>query len=343
MKNKKIINYILSLLMFLMFVSSSSYAIERTQEIQLEKGWNAVYLEVDPVVEKQNLSAYMMPKGEDNKTVSTPISIIATYYPRSSSVEYIDDPSKSGWKKATWNRWIRDDLEDSFLTNLYDLEANQGYLVKADKAFVWKVKGEVRDLKRRWQPNSFNLVGFNVVSPAPTFYQYFQNNLSVKALAEGPVYSLVNGQWKKVNMLDTAIEPNKAYWVYSKNTTEFQGVLDVEEESGSSELAFLDIVNRKTISLKNSSSQSISVVVSLENNHVPLSLIGKNNLFETTYTAVNTHVKTLNIAGNENAKLELAVRRNEITGNEKQEGLLKFLVSGVNEVQYIPLSAYGGK
>lgn len=330
-------------LLILLLLQLNVHAIERTQEIQLEKGWNAVYLEVDPVIEKQDFSSYMMPKGEDNKTITTPISIIATYYPRFSSVEYIDDPSTSGWKKSTWNRWVRDDLEDAFLTNLYDLEANQGYLVKADKAFVWKVKGEVRDLERRWQPNSFNLVGFNVVSPAQSFYQYFQNNLSVKALAEGPVYSLVNGAWTKVNMFDTAIEPNKAYWVYSTNTTEFQGVLDVSVESGSSELAFLDIVNRKSISLKNSSTQTISVVVSLEDNDVPLSLIGKNNLSETTYSPVNTHVKTLTIAGNESAKLELAVRRNEMTGNEKKEGLLKFLVSGVNEVQYIPLSAYGGK
>jgi hypothetical protein len=82
--------------------------------------------------------------------------------------------------------------------------------------------------------------------------------------------------------------------------------------------------------------------VSLEDNEVPLSLVGKNNLSETTYSPVNTHVKTLTIAGNESAKLELAVRRNEMVGNEKKEGLLKFLVSGVNEVQYIPLSAYGG-
>ena len=112
------------------------------------------------------------------------------------AIEGIQEISlEKGWKKSTWNRWVRDDLPEAFLSNLYDLESNQ------------------------------------------------------------------------------------AYWVYSTNSTEFQGVLDVSEEGGSDELAFLDIVNRKTISLKNSSSQSISVVVSLEDNEVPLSLIGKNILF----------------------------------------------------------------
>jgi len=319
-----------------------AHATERTQEIELEKGWNTVFLEVDPQIEKQDLSAFMMPKGEDNKSIVTPISIIATYYPKFSSVEYIEDPSSIGWKKATWNRWVRDDLPEAFLTNLYDLEVNQAYLVKADKAFTWKVKGEVVDTKRRWQPNSFNLSGFNVTNPAPSFYQYFQNNNSAKAFVNGPVYTLNNGKWEKVNMLDTAVEPNKAYWLYAQNTPEFQGVLDVGVEGGANALNYLDIVNTQTIELKNSSSSPISVTVSLQNNHVPLSLVGKNALSERIYSPVTNHVTSVTVGANEQQNITLAVRRNEIDGTQKQEGLLKFSVAGVNEVYYMSISAYGG-
>ena len=339
--NQKFKMFFLGYLFFIFTIQSD--AIERTQEISLEKGWNSIFLEVDPRIEKQNLSAYMMPKGEDNKSILTPISIISTYYPRYSSVEYIQDPSQSGWKKSTWNRWVRDDLPESFLTNLYDLEANQAYLVKSDRAFVWKVKGEVKDIARRWQPNSFNLLGFNVTAPAPSFYQYLQNNTSSKALLQGPVYRLDKGHWTKINMLDTAIEPNRAYWVYSTNTSEFQGVLDVRIESGASTLSFLDIVDRKTIILKNSSSQTIIINITLEKNAVPLSLVEKNNLSQTIYTPVAQQVKRLTIAGGELAKLSLAVRRNEMVGNQKQEGLLKFSVAGFNEIYYMAVSAYKGE
>lgn len=326
----------------LLVVGILTHAIERTQEIKLKKGWNAVYLEVDPQIEKQNLSAFMMPKGEDNQTVSTPISTIATYYSSYSSVEYIDDPTNIGWKKSSWHRWIREDDPEAFLTNLYDLGSNQGYLVKSDKAFTWKVTGEVKDKKRIWQPNSYNLVGFNIDGYGPSFYQYFQNNNAAKALQEGPVYTLENGSWKKVNMVDTAVEPNKAYWVYAKGTPDFEGVLDVGVQNGSREMIFLDLGANKRIEMKNSSSQVITVTVSLENNQIPLTLVEKNALFERTYTPISGTFKTLTIEGGGYEELMLSVRLNEMTGRVKREGLLKFTVSGVNEVYYIPLSAYGG-
>ncbi|MFK5976969.1 MAG: hypothetical protein QM493_10710 [Sulfurovum sp.] len=332
----------LSLASACILLSSTAYAMERTQVIQLEKGWNAVYLEVDPTVDKQNLSAFMMPLDDANKSISTPISMIATYYTKSSSVEYISDPAKIGWKKATWNRWIRDDLPEAFLSNLYDLEANQGYLVKADKDFVWEVKGEVRDYPRRWQPNSFNLVGFNVSSSAQSFYQYFQNNKATKAFENSIIYTLKEGKWLKVNPIDEEVKANTAYWIYAKGSSKFQGVLDLNIEGGSSELSFLDIVNTKTIELKNTSSSAITVTVTLEDNQVPLSLVGRDKLFNTTYTPVNTLVSTFILVGNSYEKFQLAVRRNEITGNDKKEGLLKFTVSPSAEVFYLAISAYGG-
>ena len=59
------------------------------------------------------------------------------------------------------NKWIRSDLPDSFLTNLYGLEAGRGYLIKSTKDFVWDVIGQVKKIKIRWQPNAFYLTGFH--------------------------------------------------------------------------------------------------------------------------------------------------------------------------------------
>ena len=65
-------------------------------------------------------------------------------------------------------------------------------------------------------------------------------------------------------------------------------------------------------------------------------------LYNSTYTPVNILVKTLTIEGNSKETVKLAVRRNEIIGNDKKEGLLKFEVAQSAEVFYLGISAYGG-
>ncbi len=318
-----------------LLVHSMLYATERIQEIKLEKGWNAIYLEVTPQIEKQNLSAFLMPTASS-------IEMIATYYPKSSSVEYISDPSNIGWKKASWHRWVRDDLPEAFLSNLYDLEANQGYLVKVSSALVWRVKGKVVYNQKPWQPNSFNLIGFKVKNNFSSFYQILQENTSATALINSPIYSLVNGSWTEINIVDEPVQENRAYWVYSDNTAEFQGTLKLDIAHGASKLNFLDIVNNQTVSLINTSSNPISVVVSLEDNSVPLSLMGRDSLYNRTYTSVSTTVTTVSLLGNETKKIKLAVRRNDIVDANEKTGLLKFVVSNTNEVTWVSISAYGG-
>lgn len=330
------------LMSFCLLVCSMAYAAERTQVIELKKGWNAVYLEIDPEVDKQNLSAFLMPIGDDNKTISIPIEMIATYYPKSSSVEYISDPSNISWKKATWHRWVRDDLPEAFLSNLYDLEANQGYLIKSSRDYTWEVKGEVVYRQKAWQPNSFNLRGFKVKDAASSFHNLLQENNSAKPLLDSPIYSLVNGSWTQINIVDEPVKENHAYWVYSDNTAEFQGTLKLDIGNGADNLSFMDIVDTQDIKLRNTSNNPISITISLENNAVPLSLVGRDALYTRTYTPVSSTVDTFVLGANETKIVKLAVRRNEITDTEEKTGLLKFVVTETNEVIWVSISAYGG-
>jgi len=320
-----------------LLLQSALYSAERTQEIKLEKGWNSVYLEVVPQIDEQNISAFLIP-------TASAIEMIATYYPKSSSVEYISDPSNIGWKKASWIRWIRDDLPESFLSNLYDLEANQGYLVKASSAFVWRVKGEVVYKKKPFQPNSFNLRGFKVKnsSSSASFHNLLQENTSAKGLINSPIYKLLDGSWTKINIVDEPVQENRAYWVYSDNTAEFQGTIKLDISNGASKLNFLDIVRTQTVTLTNTSNNPISVVVSLENNSVPLLLVERDALYNRTYTPVTTTVTTVTLLGNDTKKIKLAVDRNKIEDANEKTGLLKFVVSSTNEVIWVSISAYKG-
>ena len=325
----------LSLASACVLLSSMAYAMERTQVIQLEKGWNSVYLEVRPQIDNQNISTFVQSTIAENSTI--PIELITGYFPLNSSVAYIDSPDEEIWKKAGWKTWIRDDLEESFLTNLYSLEAGKAYLIRSSKSFVWTISGEVEKTRTVWQPNNFSFTGFQVGEIDVSFYTLFEDT----ALKNTAVYGLEDGKWKKLSLLDAPVEKGKAYWIFNTGEDNFQGSVELDLDDGASSLNYLDILQTKTISLFNKTNQTKTVILSLENNSVPLSLITKNALYKNIYTAVTTDIQTLTIPANSKALVKLGIRRSEIDDNKERQGVLKMEVKETGEIQRLPISAYG--
>jgi hypothetical protein len=310
-------------------------AIERTQVIQLEKGWNAIYLEVTPKIETQNISTFVQSTIAQNSTI--PIEMITAYFPLNSSIAYIDSPDEEIWKKAGWKTWIRDDLEESFLTNLYSLEAGKAYLIRSSKSFVWTISGEVEKIRTVWQPNNFTFTGFQVGDEDVSFYTLFEDT----ALKNTVVYGLQEGKWEKLSLLDEAIAKGKAYWIFNTGIDNFQGTVELDLDDGASSLNYLDIVQTKTISLFNKTNQPKTVSLSLENNTVPLSLISKNALYENIYTPVISDIQTFTIPANSEAFVKLGIRRSEISDNKERQGILKMEIQETGEIQRLAISAYG--
>lgn len=335
----------LALLLIVISISGYATAAERTQVIPLKKGWNAVYLEVDPKIENQDLSAYIL---GDQSSGSVPIEVIATYYPAVTSVEFISDPSEAEWKKATWNKWVRDDLPDAFLSNLFDLEAGRGYLIKVSKDYSWSITGTVEQLHTRWQPSSFNLTGFQVQANGPSFHQLFSGNSTAAALLGGPIYQLLNNQWEQVSLPDVQVGSGKAYWVFNNGQAGFQGGLSISIQGGKKVLNFSDVVDRQTLTLKNTSAAALSARLMLVDNQVPLSIKGfetgdgeTEESYQTIYTPVTEMVTTVELAAGESKRITLAVRRSEITGTDEKTGLLKITAAQTYEEFWLPISAYG--
>lgn len=327
------------LALMLFFLISSVHAANRTQVISLKKGWNAVFLEVDPAISEQNLSTFIF--GQAGVTDAIPIQIITTYLPTETSVEYIDSPDEEVWKKPSWNSWIRDDQPGAFLTNLYDLEAGQAYLIKSSRDFEWSVTGAVRKIDTKWKPGSFNLVGFQVEENAASFHQLFQESSTAEALRQGPIYSLIKGVWERVSLPDLAVSKNTSYWAFSDGNTAFQGNVELGLEGGEKVMNFLDTVEAKTVSLNNTTPSEKTVTLSLEDNEVPLSLVGKDEFFENTYTPVADLVQTITVPANTETLVKLAIRRGDITTAGEKTGVLKMVVAETQEVQRLPISAYG--
>jgi hypothetical protein len=77
----------------------------------------------------------------------------------------------------------------------------------------------------RWSPNAFNLLGFAVdPQTAPTFAAYFAGSD-----AHSQCYELRNGSWARIeNPATTRVKAGKAYWVFSKGGSDYQGPLDLK-------------------------------------------------------------------------------------------------------------------
>src|SRR5437764_1365313 len=80
----------------------------RTQTINLQKGWNSVYLQVSPTNREPNAVF-----------ANTPIEIAATYFALDKSVQYIQNPGSTGWNKEGWSVWYASNRSDAFLSSLH--------------------------------------------------------------------------------------------------------------------------------------------------------------------------------------------------------------------------------
>lgn len=189
---------------------------ERTQEIALTRGWNAVFLEVYPeIFEPTAVFA------------GTPVDIVASYFTRTASAQFIAEPGADMFKKAGWGVWYSESRPEAFLKTLHAIHGQQAYLIHSKQDFTWNVRGTVSPSPVSWQPNSYNLVGFGVHKTAsPTFSQYFAGS---KAHRHNKLYRLQNNVWRRVTDPSAeAMRSGEAFWIYCDGKSTYQGPLSVE-------------------------------------------------------------------------------------------------------------------
>jgi hypothetical protein len=304
-------SFILWLICVLTLPATLKASTEITQNISIQAGWNAIFLKVQ--IQETNLN-----KVFEN----TPIKKVITFYPRHSSVQFIQDPDSIDWNKDTWLRWVSSDAPDAFLNNLYRLNANQSYLVYATSAFVWNVQGKPVFEQKKWQPESFNLTGFHIAPDAQiTFADYFGGS---QAHIDLNIYQLISNKWKRVaNPYYEVIQPNSAYWVFCKGGSSYSGGLGVKLPGINNLLEYQLHVNELTIEITNNSTQDMSFsIVPLENNQVPLSLKTINENYQPNFETFQNYTSNSPLEPGQTTKICFAVRRKEMQSSELS-GLLK--------------------
>jgi hypothetical protein len=212
-----------------------------TQTVSLNPGWNAVFLEVQPI--SRDPAAVF--EGLEH------LESVWTWLSRMTAVEFIQDPGEGLWGQPGWHAWFPPG-DAAFLSNLYAVLGNQAYLIKigGTDSVQWQVSGSPSVRKIRWVPDSFNLTGFHVKPAAgPPFADFLTPSAAHVGQA---VYRLNNstGQWGLLENPAASIEAGKAYWVYCEGSSTYQGPLRVELPM-SGGLHFGESLTRLTLTLTN--------------------------------------------------------------------------------------------
>ena len=102
---------------------------KRSQEIEVNKGWNAIFLEVDPEI-----------NDPESLIEGTPIDIVATLYRRKSTAQFSSDPNVNLLREQGWSVWRAKDRPDAFLSDFPIIAGGRAYLIHSKTEFscyVW--------------------------------------------------------------------------------------------------------------------------------------------------------------------------------------------------------------
>jgi hypothetical protein len=190
------------------------------QTVHLQAGWNAIWLEVEP-----QQSADGSPKAPREVFTLPSITKLATYSPERGPLEFVDSPTGESFNKEGWSVWYRDD--PAKISNLSKVYGNRAYLVfvEGSSGVDQAISGVVTTHMYQWVPDSYNLVGFGLESPGPTFKQFF--GPTGKTHPVSSMLKLVNGNWIGVGE-NEEMKAGLAYWVYSAGPSRYQGPFSID-------------------------------------------------------------------------------------------------------------------
>lgn len=194
------------------------------QTIELQPGWNSIWVQVEP--EANHMSEVF---------ANLPVASVWRWIPTEAGARFIQDPAEGLENVEGWFAWFPEPRPEAFLSNLFRINANTAYLIRLEGTQPRQIvlEGRPELVPLRWQTDAFTLTGLPVAPVnAPSFGEFFANS---QAHQGQPIYRLqANGQWQVVNPASTTIREGEAYWVYTQGNSSYQGRLDVVLEQGES-------------------------------------------------------------------------------------------------------------
>jgi hypothetical protein len=322
-----------------------------TQTITLQPGWNAIYLEIQPV-----------PQDCDTVFSNLGVESVWGWNRRFSPVQYIQNSSQLVPTNSDWLYYFPLTNKFSGEISLFNLQAGNCYLVKRPnnaQPTTWVIQGQPSLRQMQWVPNSFNLAGFPLdrTNP-PTFQAFFSGS---PAHASNPVFRLnSDGTWGQVSSpASMQMRSGEAFWIQCTGVSTYQGPVSVAAAQRTG-LTYGRGLVEQTITIQNSSPVSRTIVITpltsglpVGTNYpalagaVPLSywkLDQANNV--AGWFPLNGTLVRSNLASGQALQLRLEVRRPDMTpyngtGNSLYQSLLEVRDAAGSSRAVIPVSAQG--
>ena len=315
-----------ALLTFLAFPSLAKEHAVRTQHLQLQAGWHAIFLEVTPAANRP-----------EEIFADSPVDVVAAYFAPASTIQFIQDPSEEPWNRPGWAVWYAEDRPESALSDLEAVLGNFPYLVHARAQTDLLIEGRVQHHTARWKANSFNLVGF-CVDPQnrPSFADYFAGSTAQDL---NRLYQLVNGTWQRVAAPTAArIEPGRAYWIYCRGRSSYQGPVALAR-ANIGNIDFRDTGDTVTLQFKNTSPVEQTVTAEMiPADGLPLTTVATDyTKMKVVHTPLQSGAVLLNLPPQTSRNCRLHLRREQMTKRE-QAAALRVTATG-GSVHWIPLHA----
>ena len=279
------------------------------QTVLLRPGWNAIFLEVEPVA-NSSIDVFH----------DLPVASVWGWRSRGLSAEFVQNLSEDMFRDPQWLCFFPTNRPERMFNNLFVISANRPYFIKLDgtNEINWVVSGRpaVKSFAPLpWLPNEFNLVGFPLrtdialpglnafFAPEPAFYQQ-------------PTYVLNNaGKWELVTNGSLPIEAGKSFWVFGQTASTYLGPLSVTVEQGDG-LSYGQTGIERKVFIKNIAATPTDVSIRDLGGPGPLTYWTFNTVLAQVEWLPIPDPLTMTLAPNETYTLRIAVNRNDFTANE---------------------------
>lgn len=261
--------WVLAVLMLLSGLVQPASAQWLTQTNVIVPGWSAVYFYVDASSQSIVPSTAGVALAPGN-----PIDQIWLWKYPASDAQYITSPNNPLSGGGQWLTWNLNPTNSA--NTLAAIIPNSAYLIhsSATTNYTWKVQGQPVAPSYTWDMTGLNFIGFPTpyVNP-PSFQNYFAQDPAISAVAQ--YYQYVGGDFSTLNpqyvfaQATTPVTRGQAYWVSATNVyNAYFGPFSLTLPATTG-LSYGTNVGQLTVSLANTTTNTITVSVRLLPSETP--------------------------------------------------------------------------